>query len=337
MAAFIAIGENIHCSRTLKIDGGLVATQEDGTQAILFSDENGRHALPVPSEATEFEEWTKGKKVKHAAVAIKQGMDGDDAVKPIALAYLRQMAAAQATNGAAFLDVNVDEYSTNPAEKARAMQWVARVIQDACSVPLSIDSSEIDLLKAGLDACDASRAKMVNSVSLERQAAIQVARDAGAVVIAGATGGETMPTTVEERLHNFDQLIPQLRAVGFDDAEIYLDPLVFPVSVDTSNGKKVLETIAQIRLKYGQSIHIAPGLSNISFGVPNRKLLNIVFTYLCVESGCDAGIVDPRHINADALNALDTGSEGFKLAKAFLLGEDQFGMNYIRAARKGLI
>ncbi len=334
----IAIGENIHCSRTLKIDGTFVATQEDGTLSIVFSDGKVRQALPVPAEATEFEEWNKGRKVKHIAVAIRQGMYGDDNVKAIARAYLRQTAAAQEANGATFLDINVDEYSTNPAEKARALQWTVRVIQDACSLPLSIDSSELDLLKAGLDVCDATRGKpMVNSVSLERQAAISVAHDAGAVVIAGATGGETMPATVEERLHNFDVLIPKLLAAGFEYAEMYLDPLVFPVSVDTSNGKKALETISQLRQKYGQEIHIAPGLSNISFGVPNRKLLNAVFTRLCMENGCDAGIVDPRHINAEALSALDTDSEGFRLAKAFLLGEDQFGMNYIRAARKGLI
>ena len=178
---------------------------------------------------------------------------------------------------------------------------------------------------------------MVNSVSLERVKAIEVAREAGAVVIAGATGETSMPTTVEERLQNFAKLIPKLTETGFASGDIYLDPLVFPVAVDSQNAKRMLDTIKALRQKYGPEIHFAPGLSNVSYGLPNRKLLNQVFTYLCLENGCDGGIVDPRQINLEMLNSLDTSTEAFKLAKAFLVGEDEFGMNYIRAVRKGII
>jgi 5-methyltetrahydrofolate--homocysteine methyltransferase len=69
--------------------------------------------------------------------------------------------------------------------------------------------------------------------------------------------------------------------------------------------------------------------------MPNRKLINQVYTYLAVEAGADRGIVDPMQLNVDILNSMDTESEPFALAKALLLGEDDFGMEYITASRDG--
>jgi cobalamin-dependent methionine synthase I len=176
---------------------------------------------------------------------------------------------------------------------------------------------------------------MVNSVSLERKEAIQVAKDAGAVVIAAGSGKTSMPTNRDERITNLNSLIALLEKVGFDYSQIYLDPLVFPVSVDPKNGLMILETVEELRKEYGREIHFAPGLSNISYGMPNRKLINQVFTYLCVQRGLDGGIVDPIQINENVLASVDPKSESFQLTEAFLTGQDQFGMNYISAVRGG--
>lgn len=335
---FIAVGENIHCTRIFKVGGKFVKTLDDGSHVIAYTaDGQGQH-LPIPGRFSESEEWSKGKKVKHAAVAMWQGVYGSNEDQQAGIAYLQHMVRVQEANGAAFLDLNVDEFSTDVEERVRVIQWTAEVIQQVASIPLSIDSSDLDIMKAGLEACNKFLGKpMVNSVSLERSNAIQLASDAGAVVIAGATGKTTMPNSVEERVQNFAQLIPKLTAAGLEYSDIYLDPLVFPASVDSTNGPKVLDTIKELRKIYGAEIHFAPGLSNVSYGLPKRKLLNQVFSYLCRENGCDGGIVDPRHINEEILNNLDTDTESFKLAKAFLVGEDEYGMNYIRAVRKGKI
>lgn len=109
---------------------------------------------------------------------------------------------------------------------------------------------------------------------------------------------------------------------GFNLSEIYLDPLVFPVSVDSNNGIIFLDTAEELRQKSGKEIHFAPGLSHVSYCMPNRKLLNQVFAYLCRESSWDGAIVNPVHINKDVLNGLDPESEIFKLTKAVLTGED---------------
>ena len=334
---FIVVGENIHCTRIYKVGGKFVNALDNGSHVITYTVEGQEQHLPIPQQYINAEEWMK-KRVKHTAVAMWQGMYGDDDAKQDGIAYLEHMAHVQEACGGAFLDLNVDEFSTDLEERIRLIQWAADVIQKASSIPLSIDSSSLDILKAGLEACDSSRGKpMVNSVSLERAAAIEIARDAGAVVIAGATGEASMPKTAEERVQNLEKLMNKLTAAGFEESDVYLDPLVFPASVDSNNGKRVFDAIRTLRQKYGQGIHFAPGLSNISYGLPKRKLLNQVFTYLCVENGCDGGIADPRQINDEILNTMDTDTEAFTLAKAFLVGEDEFGMNYIRAVRKGKI
>ncbi|MBN2302684.1 MAG: hypothetical protein JXN60_09230 [Lentisphaerae bacterium] len=109
---------------------------------------------------------------------------------------------------------------------------------------------------------------------------------------------------------------------------------MFPISTGGTNGLDFLNTVSDIRKKYGADIHIVAGLSNISFGMPNRKLINQVFTWLAVEAGADGGIVDPLQINIDTINGIDTESDTFKLTKSLLLGEDEFGMEYITAMRE---
>ncbi len=334
---FIIVGENIHCTRIRLTSGKFVVTLPDGRSALAFKHQGTPCTLPIPEAVVAGEEWRNGK-VRHMAVAIWQGLYGKEAEQAAGVAYLEAMAREQEATGAHFLDLNVDEFSMDQAEKLRAIVWTAKILQQASTLPLSIDSSNPEILKAGIDACDRSRGKpMINSVSLERAASIPVAAAAGAKIIAGATGVTGMPETVEARLANIAELMACLERHGFKRADIYLDPLVFPVSVDGANGLAVLDAIGAMREAYGPAIHFAPGLSNVSFGLPKRLLINQVFTRLCRDRGCDGGIVDPLQINDGILDGLDPASEPFRLVTDLLLGRDEFGMNYIAASREGTI
>lgn len=331
---FVSVGENIHCTRIYKVGGKFCKPAESG-HAIFYPTPEGEKQLPVPAEFTERADWENGK-VKHCAVAIWQGVYNSGEAQAAGIDYLKNLARRQEAAGATYLDINVDEFSTDVEERVKLMQWVVDVVQQAVEIPMSIDSSNTEILKAGLDACDPARGRpMVNSVSLERSDAVAIARDANAVVIASAAGAEGLPNTLEERIANIDAIYAQLEKAGFEKSAIHFDPLVFPISTDGENGVRFLDTVKAIREQYGPEVHIVAGLSNISFGMPKRKLINQVYTWLACEAGADGGIVDPMQINIASLNGLDTESEPFKLAKALLLGEDDFGMEYITASRDG--
>lgn len=335
--SFISVGENIHCTRIFKVDGLYCKPDADGNYAILYSTPDGKASLPVPRHFKEDAGWAAGK-VKHCAVAIWSGINGDPGQQEAGKQYLRNLAAKQEAAGATYLDINVDEYSTDIAERIDLIKWTVDIAQDAAKIPMSIDSSNLEILKAGLEACDPNRDRpMVNSVSLERTEAIDVAKDANAVVIASAAGAEGLPNMVEERMHNLESIYGRLLAAGFAEQDIHFDPLVFPISTDGENGIRFLDTVEAIRARFGNHVHIVAGLSNISFGMPKRKLINQVYTWLCCEAGGDGGIVDPIQINVPILNSLDPSSESFKLARNLLLGKDEFGMEYITAAREGTL
>ena len=332
---YIIVGENIHCTRIRLATGKFVTTMKDGRSALTFKEGVETRYMPIPEVFTSGEEWKNGK-IKHVQAAIRQGMYGSGEDAEAGKAYLRAMALEQTAAGAWFLDVNVDEFSMDLDEKIKAIEWTAAVLQSTAGVPLSIDSSDPNILRAGLAACDKSRGKpLVNSVSLERAAMIPIAAKAGARVIAGATGESSMPSSVADRVINIGLLMARLTDAGFVPGDIFLDPLVMPVSVDTKNPGMVLEAVRAMRTRYGKDVHFAPGLSNVSFGLPKRAIINQVFAWLCLKEGCDGGIVDPMQINDTALSALDTESGVAKLAKELLLGNDEYGMNFISASRDG--
>jgi 5-methyltetrahydrofolate--homocysteine methyltransferase len=335
---FDIIAEKIHCTRTYKRNGAMVEDMGSGKYGVVYRRQGERCLLPISADYLAGADWESGK-VRHCAVAVNQGMHGSGGEADAGVDFIRTLAADQAAGGSAFIDVNVDEFSTDNARRVQAVAWVIGLVQEACPVPVSVDSSNIEVLRAGLTACtDRERGRpMLNSVSLERVEGIELAREFDTVVVASAAGEAGLPSTVQERMDNLGRLIPLLREVGLGDDRFYIDPLVLPIATDPSNGKVCIDAITAIRETFGPRIHITGGFSNVSFGMPNRKLINQVFTHLCVQAGADSGIVDPLHINAKILGDLDTGSAGYQLARALLLGEDEFGMNYISASREGRI
>ncbi|MBM4147936.1 MAG: hypothetical protein FJ224_02670 [Lentisphaerae bacterium] len=334
-ARFRIVGENIHCTRVFKVGGKNVEEVSPGSFAIRYGEGRGQRLLPVPGVFTESGAWQDGK-VKHCAVAVWQGIHGAGSDRDAGRDYIASLAARQEKAGADFLDINVDELSTDLEERVAAMKWAVGVMQAAVKIPVSVDSSNLRILRAGLEAADSARGRpMINSVSLERAEAIGLAKEFKAVVIASAAGERGLPGSLDERMANLDRLMTMLKAAGLGPDEIFVDPLVYPISTDPANGVQFLEAVASVRKEYGAAIHIAAGLSNVSFGMPKRSLINIVFTHLAVEAGADGGIVDPMQINREALASVDAASREYELARNLLLGRDEFGMEFISAFRSG--
>jgi cobalamin-dependent methionine synthase I len=332
---FAIIGENVHTTRVVRTNAPSVGTDEQGREAIEFTDEHGatRH-LPISEVEQGTQEYMEGR-IKHVRTAVRQAMEeGDDA--EVAVAYLRALALSQIDAGAKFLDVNVDEVSLKLDEQIEAMRWLVELLAPVSSVPLSIDSSNLDIIAAGMEAAGTGAgAPMLNSASLERLEALGVARDAGGPVIVTASGDSGMPDGAEERVTNASKIVEAATEAGIALDKLYVDPLVFPISVDGAFGDHCLDAIRAIRERYGPEVHITGGMSNVSFGLPNRRLINDAFLVLAIEAGADSGIIDPITNPPERALALDRGSRPFELALDVLSGADRHCKAYMKAFRAG--
>jgi cobalamin-dependent methionine synthase I len=333
---FIVIGENIHTTRIVLRNGKRITTNPDGEEAIRFATISGSDCyLAIPEEVRRTQDYEEGR-IKHVKIAIQKAMSGREPEATEGMEYLRQMARRQVEAGADFLDLNVDEISLRPGEQREAMQWLVQTVQEMCPVPLSVDSSNVETIQAGLEACDnQSGRSLLNSASLERLEALDLARKHDTRIIVTAAGEKGMPQNDAERVSNASRMVDAALSKGIDIQDIYIDALVFPISVDSQFGHHFFDAVRQLRSRYGPEIHITGGLSNVSFGLPARHLINNVFTLLAVDAGVDCGIMDPVTSNIQKLFSLDRQSRHYQLAEDLLLGRDRNCKNFLRAYRKG--
>jgi 5-methyltetrahydrofolate--homocysteine methyltransferase len=347
---FLIIGENIHATRTLARTGRHVVTDGAGELSIAFTDPWGTPAnLPLAAPVAAGSEAAAGR-IKHVRNALLLGIAAagiadpelagppSDEAAAIAVAYLAHLAARQVAAGADYLDVNVDEVGGDVGLRVATMEWVVRTLEAApeVSVPLSLDSSSAAVLAAGLAASARPHGPLLlNSASLERLDVLDLGAAAGCPLVLGAAGESTLPSSAAERVANAERILAAATDRGVALADIHLDPLVMPAGVDPEAGVAFLEAARSVRARYGPDLHLTGGLSNVSFGLPGRRLLNDVFLVLASDAGVDSGIIDPVSADFDRVFGLDRESEPFRLAADLLEGRDAYGMDYLRSFRTG--
>jgi len=333
--SFVIIGENVHTTRVVRRNAPSVEVDERGREAIAFTDEHGAaRQLPISEVEQRTQEYEEGR-IKHVRTAVRLAMEEEPDAE-VAIAYLRALALSQVEAGARFLDINVDEVSLKLPDQIAAMRWLVELLGPVSPVPLSIDSSNLEIIESGMEAADtAGGAPMLNSASLERLDALDVAKAAGGPVIVTAAGDSGMPSNAEERVENADRIIEAALGKDITLDRLYVDPLVFPISVDGDFGDHCLDAIRTLRARYGPDIHITGGMSNVSFGLPNRRLINDAFLVLAIEAGADSGIVDPITNPPGRALELDRSSRPFELALDVLSGADRHCRAYMKAFRAG--
>ena len=330
----IVIGENIHCTRVALRKGKRIA-ERDGAEAILYETAEGeQRALPVTAEAKRTKDYEEGR-VKHVQVAIETAMETAAGDPAEGLRYIEALIRHQEGAGAAFLDLNVDEIAPKLAVQTGAMAWLAATVQEMTELPISVDSSSVEVIRAGLEALAPAKTRpMLNSASLERLDALDLAREHDCRVVVTAAGEKGMPDGADERVANASRMVEAALDRGFVLGDLHIDPLVFPISVDSSFGNHCFDAIRALRARFGDEVHITGGMSNVSFGLPARKLLNEMFVLLAVEAGADGGIMDPVASPPEAILAIDRTDSNYQLAEDVLMGRDEHCMAYIRAWRK---
>lgn len=339
-SAFKIIGENIHTTRVLRRKGKRISELPDGTPAVNYRLKDGAlRYLPIPAEFTRTQDYEEGR-VKHVQIALRGAMAGGGQAAE-GLRYLRRLAERQEDAGAHFLDLNVDEISLRPEQQQEAMRWLVAAMRRASRLPLSIDSSNLDIIRAGLEALNGGGAGpgdgrgLLNSASLERLDALDLAREHDVQVVVTAAGESGMPSDAAERVANASRVVDAALAKGIPAGDVYVDPLVFPIAVDQRFGNHCLAAIRALRERYGADIHLTGGFSNVSFGMPARRLINDVFLRLAIAAGADSGILDPVTSRLDRVLGLDRAARSWRLAEDLLLGRDEYCAAFIRAYRKG--
>jgi 5-methyltetrahydrofolate--homocysteine methyltransferase len=242
--------------------------------------------------------------------------------------FLVNLAKSQTLAGADFIDVNAGSGHGSLQEATSDIKWLVGIIQAVIEQPLSIDSDSPDVIEAALKEYNGERL-IINSITAEpaRLESIgPLVAERQAWVIALAMGIDGIPTRVEERLNACERIMSYLTGSGIKAEQVLFDPLVLPIAVDTSQGLVTLKTIEQIKSRYPDS-KVVMGLSNISYGLPKRKLVNRAFLLMAACAGVDAVIVDPLDSKAMSL---------IKIAD-MLVGKDSSCRAYLRAHRKGNI
>jgi 5-methyltetrahydrofolate--homocysteine methyltransferase len=337
---FIVIGENVHASRVLLKKNERIATNEEGEEGIVFVEASGAKChLRIPAEEKQTQPYQEGR-IKHVKIAVQVAMSGPEPDRSVALSYLRTLAERQVEAGAHYLDVNLDEFSSKLDEQIEAMRFLVSVLAPVVSVPLSIDSSKLEIIRAGMEralSLAGSRVgpPMLNSASLERLTALELAAELESPVVVTAAGESGVPSDAAGRVANAGRIIEASLAAGIKPARIFVDPLVFPIAVGSESGRDCLDAIAAIRRLYGEEIHITGGMSNVSFGLPGRRLLNDAFLVLAIEAGADSGIVDPTALNVELALGADRTARPFQLALDVITGVDSTCAEYVKAYRAG--
>ncbi len=234
---------------------------------------------------------------------------------------IQTIARDQHAHGADYIDVNAGVFVTKEADY---LKWLVETVQAGVDTPCCIDSPDPKAIEAALSVHNGT--PMINSISLEKEryeALLPIVSETEFKIVALCMSDKGMPQTVDERLAIADELVNNLVKKNVALENIYVDPLVQPLSTDVRFGIEFLNSI-EIIMKTFPGIHTVCGLSNISYGLPERKFLNQTFMVMAIIKGLDGAIVDP----------LDKKMMAAIIAGEALAGKDEWCANYLAAYRE---
>jgi 5-methyltetrahydrofolate--homocysteine methyltransferase len=204
--------------------------------------------------------------------------------------YIINDVTKQQKAGATFIDVNAGARIGHETED---MKWLLDTIQPIATVPLALDSPDPAVLEMAFVMVE--KTPLINSISLEKErfdAMIPFLEGKACKVVALCMDDAGMPTSSDDILARATTLVEELNKIGIPTNAIYTDPLVQPISTDSNKGLMVLDAVRAIKAKYPE-VHITGGLSNISYGLPQRHMINKTFVALMMDAGMDSAIIAP--------------------------------------------
>ncbi|MEE8392611.1 MAG: dihydropteroate synthase [Anaerolineae bacterium] len=239
------------------------------------------------------------------------------------LEIIRKEALAQVEAGADVLDVNVGAAGVDEVD---LLPKAVRLVMETVDVPVCIDSANLEALRAALAAhkeMAPDGKPLINSVNGEKErleGVLPLVAEYGAVVIGLAMDDDGIPPTSEKRLAVARKIVERAEALGIPREDIVVDCLALTVGADSGAGVVTLGAIQMVREELG--LNMTLGASNVSFGLPEREVVNWAFLSLAMQNGVNSPIVDAAKVRSAIL------------ATDLLLGRDDYSMRYIKAYKK---
>lgn len=233
---------------------------------------------------------------------------------------VREDAIKQTEAGAHIIDINVGAVGVDEVEM---LPKAVKMVMEVTNQPLCLDSANPKALATALEVYPYKA--LINSVNGEERSLEEIlpmVKESGSAVICLTMDEGGIPDNVEKRFEIAEKIIKRAESIGIKKEDLVFDCLVIPNSTNSDAGRITLETQRRVAKEFGVSI--TGGYSNVSFGMPDRNLLNIHFITMGIISGLCAPITDPL---------IDDLVEAIKAAD-FLAGRDPYGMNYISFYRK---
>lgn len=237
--------------------------------------------------------------------------------------FIKERARMQDEAGATYIDCCA---SVPEEEEAETLKWMIDCIQEVSDLPISVDSPSAEVLAQVFPYC--KRPGLINSVSGEgnkMDVLFPLIADTKWKVICLLSDDTGIPKCAADRLRVFDNIMAKAKEYGISPDRMHIDPLVEMLCTSEDGIAMNVEVISTIREKY-PDIHITAAVSNISFNLPVRKMVNLGFTVLAMNAGLDSAILDPT--NRDMMGVI--------YATEALLGRDDYCMEYISAYREGI-
>ena len=219
-----------------------------------------------------------GEKINGTRKRVKEAILDRDAD------FIKDLALRQVEAEVGYLDINA---GTKPENEPEDMMWLIETVQTVTDVKLCLDSANPAALSAGFKVTN--KIPMVNSLSGERnriKVVLPLACENKTELIVIALDDNGIPATVEKRIEIIRRLVSMTREGGLPDNHLYIDPVITTLSTGIESGNRTFRTIRAILDEFPEA-HITGGLSNISFGLPARSIINQAFVTLAIEAGMD--------------------------------------------------
>lgn len=238
--------------------------------------------------------------------------------------FIQAEAKAQAEAGAGYIDVNAGAFIE---EETEYLKWTIDAVQEVCDVPLCIDSPDPKVIGAVLPLV--KHPPMLNSITLEParlEGLLPLVVEYKAKVIGLCQSEDLMAESTEAKVEIAGKLVEEVKKAGVSVDDLYIDPLVYPLGTSSNSAQSTMDAIERI-MKEFPGVHTTCGLTNVSHGLPARKLINRTFLVGCIIRGLDSAIMDPT----------DKLLYGAMKTAVMVSGRDDFCMEFIQAFRAGRI